>query len=109
MAASLDGNSPLGTQLVFLWPGVRVTKSQWENAIMKAGGCVMGDKKRGVETASAGVSRRSFLSSLGAAGVVATAGAAPVAARAATISPPVAPADHASAEVQEGAIRIQLR
>jgi xanthine dehydrogenase YagT iron-sulfur-binding subunit len=69
----------------------------------------MRDKKRGAKAASAGVSRRSFLSSLGAAGVVATAGVAPVAARAATIAPPVAPADHATAELQEGAIRIQLR
>src|SRR3984957_2002312 len=55
------------------------------------------------------VSRRSFLSSLGAAGVVATAG--PVVAAAKTASPvaPMTPADVTAAETIEGAIPVSLR
>ncbi|MGC2401154.1 MAG: 2Fe-2S iron-sulfur cluster-binding protein [Acidobacteriaceae bacterium] len=66
----------------------------------------MRGKKQGTRaTFSAGVSRRSFLSSLGAAGVAATAGSVAVA----SPSPPVLPADHAAAEAQEGCIPVGLR
>jgi xanthine dehydrogenase YagT iron-sulfur-binding subunit len=63
---------------------------------------VMRGKKQGTRsTSSAGVSRRSFLSALGAAGVAATAGSVAVAS-------PSLPADHA-AEAQEGCIPVGLR
>src|SRR5271156_1719602 len=52
------------------------------------------------------VSRRSFLSSLGAVGVAATA--VPVASGAQT-APPIAPAETTTAETIEGAISVSLR
>jgi xanthine dehydrogenase YagT iron-sulfur-binding subunit len=76
---------------------------------------VMRGKKRSQGTrvsSAAGMSRRSFLStvglsSLGAAGMVATVG--PVAAAAGTATPAVLPTDHAPAETHEGAISVRLR
>ena len=55
------------------------------------------------------VSRRSFLSSLGAAGVVATAGPAVAGAQTASPVAPMTPADVTAAETIEGAIPVLLR